>query len=496
VLAAASTLIITEVKVRLDTNNPLDYDEYIEIYNATPEPVDISGYSLEYFNSTNPSVSQQPVQKSFDQGLIAGNQHLLLAKQPAQIMSSIQSPLSSLTDTGGRLKLVTTEGDVVDEVAWTNTQSLATSGDTYPAVVYQCNSSTTLCASNRTQSFARQKDNVGNYITPTVAWQLGPVSPESSELLDVPVPEPEQPNNEEATPSETPPPPLTCEGILINEILPNPSGSDNAREFVELFNPTSEVILLKDCSLQTSSSGKLYTFSDVSLQPGQHLALYDNQTGLTLANSAGGTVWLLSPTEEVQAIVYPGALDDDASWSVVDGAWQRTYAVTPNAINVAIPLKPCVVGQQRDETTNKCETIAAIAVAALSPCKPNQERNPDTSRCRTITSTLAASLVPCKEGQERNPDTNRCRTKTSDASLKPCSEGQERNPETNRCRQVLSAATTQQPAVKDVYSGPSKSSPKWAVVIVAVIFALVYAVYEWRQDIRNVVSRLVSKSDP
>jgi hypothetical protein len=40
------TLIFTEVKVRTDTTNLLDYDEFIEIYNASEQPIDLADYNV------------------------------------------------------------------------------------------------------------------------------------------------------------------------------------------------------------------------------------------------------------------------------------------------------------------------------------------------------------------------------------------------------------------------------------------------------------------
>jgi len=176
-------LLFTEVKLRFDTTNPLDYDEFIELYNASADPVLLSDYGLEYFNVTTPTDSLQPVQKSISTEMLAVGQYLVLAKQPVQIINSKQSPFSSLADTGGRLRLVTTEGVIVDEIAWTNASTNATAEGVYPTVTYQCNSSTVLCNSNRVQSITRTKDAEGNHVLANPEWQLTTSSPMSSELL-------------------------------------------------------------------------------------------------------------------------------------------------------------------------------------------------------------------------------------------------------------------------------------------------------------------------
>ena len=488
-------LIFTEVKVRLDSTNLADYDEFIEIYNPSIDPVDLAGYGLEYFNTTNPTASQQPTQKPLFDYLLGAGSSLTLAKQPIQIANAKQSPLSSLSDTGGRLRLVTTEGQVVDEVAWTNSQSNATATTVYPAIVYQCNASTALCNSNRGQSIGRNKDADGHYVLINPTWKLGVTTPESSELIAYPEPEPE-PEVPAETPAVPPADPaqasVTCEGMVISELLPNPAGVDSGHEFIELYNTTNDIINLKGCALQTSTSTKKYSLPDLAVNPKTYLIFNDAVSGLTLTNTSGGTAWLLTPTEELSTIQYPGGIDDDAAWAFVDGIWQITYSPTPAATNVAQPLKPCSDGQVRNPDTNRCQAPVVASVAVLTPCKTGQERNPETNRCRAIGSTVN-TVVACKAGQERNPETSRCRNAGSDDGLTPCAEGQERNPDTNRCRKVSSGSGQTLGAVTDVKTPTSPNHPKWWLAIFAVIAALGYAVYEWRKDIALWYRRVVRR---
>lgn len=508
----APSLILTEIKVRSDTTDLNDLDEYIEIYNASDASVDLAQFTIEYYNIVNPTDSTQPTQKTLPATILGSQKSLVFAKQQRLIPNSQPSLFSSLADAGGRLKLTTNEGLVLDEIAWSNSQSSATGLGVYPQTVYQCNSSTLLCNGNRALSISRGVDADGKYILEIPTWALLDPSPVSDELEDYPdteVPPVETPPTPE--PPSQPPTKITCEGIIISEVLPNPSGVDTGNEFIELYNPTSEVINLDRCSLQTSSSTKIFNLPASEMQPGEYRSFYDSSTGLVLPNSAGGSVWLLSPQEELARVLYPGELADDVSWSLVDNYWQQSYVVTPSRANTYAPYKPCESGQFRSLETGRCQTPVAVTIAQLTPCKEGQERNPETNRCRNI-EEVSVSLVACKEGQVRNPDTNRCRNVISNSSaLTPCKEGQERNPETNRCRNIAGSSSDLQPcaegqernpetnrcrkiagtsssngktlgAVTDVRSD-MKTSPKWWLAIMAIILAMGYAVYEWRRDI-------------
>lgn len=487
-------LIISEVKVRTDTTNLLDYDEYIELYNSSDLPIDLADYNLEYYNATNPAVSQQPVQKPLFSYLLDANSSLVLAKQPIQIAHAKQSPFSSLSDSGGRLRLVSTEGNVVDEIAWTNTQSLATVVGVFPVIVYQCNSSTVLCNSNRTQSLTRAQNPDGTFMQSNPTWSLASPSPLSSELLSYPVQDPgletDIPPPDE-TPQETPELQVTCEGMIISELFPNPAGSDSGKEFIELYNPTDEVIGLGGCSLQTSTSTKKFSLPDIQINPGVYTVFSDSVTGLVLPNISGGTAWLLSPTDELTSISYAGGIDDNVSWSLINGTWEATYSATPGSQNISQPIKPCPEGQVRNPDTNRCQAPIITAASIMAPCKTGQERNPDTNRCRTIASTISA-LIPCKEGQERNPETNRCRTIQSEESV-PCAQGQDRNPDTNRCRKVAGSSGETLAAVKDVHVATTGSRPKLWLAAIAALLALGYAAFEWRKDISQTITRAIHK---
>lgn len=255
------------------------------------------------------------------------------------------------------------------------------------------------------------------------------------------------------------------------------------------------------------------------MQPGAYRAFYDGETELTLANAAGGKVWLLTPNNtELQEINYPGNMGDDEAWALFGGVWHVTYTLTPGAPNKLVAHKPCPAGQQRHLGTNRCQNTT-LSTNTLAPCKEGQERNPATNRCRSVLTAASAlqpcaahqvrnpltnrckaagaarSLAPCKAGQTRNPETNRCKAVKGAATLAPCKEGQERNPKTNRCRKVAAAGTgSKLDNVKDVMTEPQKgSSVGWWLAGLAALCAIGYGLYEWRQDIGGFLANLRNK---
>lgn len=476
-------LIITELKVR---NQSTGHDELIELFNTTEEPLRLSEYFLEYTAGTNISSVQIGVQ------MLAAKSYIVLTKQTRDISHvgfiphSTPLPFSDLDHTGGTLRIVKSDNTIIDEISWTKEELSITTAGVYPAVVLQCQGTSASCTS---LSITRVMELDGSYNVNSPSWHMIAASPVSSILTDPPDPEPEE---DPGAVEESETPPLTCEGLVITEVLPNPEGSDANGEFIELFNPTNEFINLGGCALQVSGSTKQYALPSVNIDPGMYASFSAQTTGLTLPNSAGGTVWLLSPTDEIAQVAYPPDLDDDESWSFINSQWQISYAPTPGLKNIAMSLKPCPEGQARTEDNTKCQTIILAAGAALTPCKIGQERNPATNRCKNIANLSSISLTPCKQGQERNPDTNRCRNVLGENTLTPCDNGEERNPDTNRCRKIVAGASETLADIKDVKSPMKNNGFSWVLVVVVIALAAGYAIYEWRNDISLRLRKLAS----
>ncbi|MCA9337856.1 lamin tail domain-containing protein [Candidatus Saccharibacteria bacterium] len=282
-----------------------------------------------------------------------------------------------------------------------------------------------------------------------------------------------------------------CSVVIISEVLPNPAGSDTGNEFIELHNPTTAPVDLYGCSLVLGSD--VFAFAPGTiLEAGEYKAFYDGTTGLTLPNSAGGTVSLVSDTHEY-IMQYPGGLADNIAWVVIDDVWQPTSQATPSETNViqivaagqgADELEACPEGKYRNPETNRCKTIESNELQA---CDEGQERNPETNRCRKI-SASGSTLTPCDPGEERNAETNRCRKVAGATSLTACQPGYERNPETNRCRKVTTATgalTNTAVAAQNPVSYP--------VFGVTTALAMGYGLFEYRHDIKNWFTRLRAK---
>jgi hypothetical protein len=501
----SSDIIIAEVKLGGDPLNEEDPKEFVTIFNQTDSDITLDNWKIEYvkegFDSANCDLSiwdQTGVSPTLLEGTLQAGEVLSIER--------------SLTDTkDGSLRIVEElEESVVvhDLVGW---------GEAAPCFEME--------PTQRPSTATTPSKSIQRYMDCDL---LNPVDmnnneddfllndqPAFGELGNTPLPDCEP---------EEPPSTFTCEGVMISEILPNPAGADSGKEFIELYNPTTDFISLEGCGLQTSSSSKIYQFADVELKPEEYKAFGNDETNLTLPNTAGGIVYLLSINEEeLDSVLYADGLEDDVAWAWFGGNdWKKTYKPTPNSANELLATKPCPAGQERNPETGRCRSTDPEG-STLTPCQPGQERNPATNRCRSILSS-ASTLVPCKPGQERNPATNRCRSTASTSNLVPCNAGQERNPATNRCRKIDSANSQLKPCEPDQernpetnrcrkilgavsasgpgdaeHIGPATSnqggiSGSWWLTGSAIIAAGSYALWEWRYDIRNLVAKLLGRS--
>lgn len=297
--------------------------------------------------------------------------------------------------------------------------------------------------------------------------------------------------------------------IRITEVLPNVSGADTGKEFIEFYNPGNQPVSLGGYVLNLiTSSVKSVILPEVTLGAGKYMALSETLLGVTLPNSSA-SLSLHTPTELAigETISYESP-EDDLSWGFFNGIWKYTSTPTPSKENIlsepdschaAVCLsgtggnkapKPCRDDQYRSSETGRCRKKITVKVNKV-PCRADQYRSPESGRCRKMSSQK--NLTACRAGQVRNPDTKRCRKFLSaESAKKPCAPGQARNPETNRCKKtILKAGDITD--VKDVSSPILQNNYKWWAAGVAATGSVGYAGYEWRREFLSAVAGLKAK---
>ncbi len=292
---------------------------------------------------------------------------------------------------------------------------------------------------------------------------------------------------------------LDLKPLIITEMLPNSVGSDDGNEYIEIFNPNDQdVDLFNYLICIKTSSLKTYNFPSASIiKAGEYMSFSDGDISFTLINTSAIVELQSADGDLIDSVAYdnPG---EGLSWANINGVWQFTNRPTPGSENLPSYIKisrsqtatdselqPCAPNQYRNPETNRCKLIEPSSSSVLAPCKVGQYRSEETNRCRNIASDVS-DLMPCAEGQERNPATNRCRNIVATnamANLVPCKEGQERNPETNRCRNIVATSMpVASYAPEKTYESSGNNLMWWSLAAVGGT-AIIYGVWEWRQEI-------------
>ncbi|GEM_PF-2015146 len=501
--ADTQSLVINEVQTGgIGTGNA--GQEFIELKNTSAESTNVSGWKVVYSSSTDASkytiVELQGEVIAGGFVLLVSNSYLVPGGVTPDLLFAYNSGMSGV---GGHIKLVDNLNQERDRLGWGSAQF----AETLPAL-----------APDPGKSLQREgedsDDNSKDFLVDSP-------TPSGGDLKPVTEPEPEP----EPEPTEYLP-------ITITELLPDPASPklDSEDEFIELYNPNDEAVLLKDYVLQTGSSFQYsYKLPAFSIEPKKYMALYSSETNLTLSNTSSKARIsdpngkILFTTDEYNSVT------ENNAWGLFDESWQATNQPTPASANKASSIEqeivesendeegpvPCPAGKFRNPATNRCKMIDSES--GLKPCNPDQFRNPETNRCKKIetsngllpclagqyrnpetnrcraTASASSVLKPCNPDQVRNPATNRCKKKDSDSDLKPCAAGQERNPDTNRCRKVAGVSTTN-PLATPAAAATTKTSVSYPAMIAVAALAVGYGVFEYRQEIKRRVLKIFSKS--
>ncbi|MEI2689900.1 MAG: lamin tail domain-containing protein [Anaerolineae bacterium] len=287
-------------------------DEYIEIYNANPFDVDISGWIID--DSADGGSSPYVLPPG---AVVLAQRHLLLFATETGIDLADG-------DEGDELRLMTPDGVQVESYGYAE----ATPDGAY----------------------SKTADGSG-------AWTTGyPPSPGAANLPPAPATAtntatatstPTETGTPAASATPTPTPTAAPVAVSLNEFMPNPAadwnndgilGDDND-EYIELYNANDFVVDLSGWKLDDVAGGgsSPYTLpGGTTIAAHSFLVFWSRDTNIALNNSGGDSVRLLTPDGvEVESHAYTAAPVDGAYSKTVDGGsqWTQVYPPSPGASN-------------------------------------------------------------------------------------------------------------------------------------------------------------------
>ncbi|MFH1170992.1 MAG: lamin tail domain-containing protein [bacterium] len=145
--------------------------------------------------------------------------------------------------------------------------------------------------------------------------------------------------------------------IVLNEILPNPTGSDEEGEFLELRNIGKTAVDLDGWKI-TNTTKEYVLSSSTILSAGDVRVFFRKETGIALKNSGKNELFLVDPFGNVQNGVAYDLAPEGKSFSRTDvGSWQWTDP-TPGEMNH--------FSEEKTSTTNSTQTTNTEAVPLVT----------------------------------------------------------------------------------------------------------------------------------
>ena len=455
--------------------------KYVEIYNSTSHDVDLAGWKVEYYAGSG----AKTVGKLFKDEVILANGFLVLSNDKMLAGAIKFDDNLGLAQSDGSVVLLRSDGSVADTVGWgNNSKSAGSPIKGGVKIVWRCFIDGNIIDSKN--NFLSGK-NLNNQ-------QVVPYSRPNCKSPE-PKPEPSKELNK-------------CEDLKLSEIASNVD-----EQFIEIINSGEKTVITTGCKLTIGDSGVRENIGDIELNPGEFLTIKIKNTNLKLPKTKGKVYLLDEAGSKIDAAAEYSSMPKGASWSLVDGEWTRTFAITEGAANIfkeypdcqsgyernvlgrcvkiAIPPteSPCPIGQYRHPETRRCRKIEAAKT--ITPCKDGYYRSEETGRCRSIASAAAKTLKPCPEGQFRNSATGRCKKIAStDDIAKECPEGFERNPQTKRCRKIKSASMPTVGSAAAEVKQVAGATWGWWVFGGVSLLAVGYGVWQWRWEISQFVRKI------
>lgn len=126
--------------------------------------------------------------------------------------------------------------------------------------------------------------------------------------------------------------------VKINELLPNPEGSDSEYEFIELYNSGTSDIDLVDWILSDASRKYIIKSDDLGstiIESGGYFVFPRTISKIALNNSSPETVTLADPNGNISdEVYYEPPVPEGRSYNLSEGKWCWSNILTPNKKNI------------------------------------------------------------------------------------------------------------------------------------------------------------------
>jgi PKD repeat protein len=297
--SADTDIFISEIQIAGEHKE----DKFIELYNPNTNSggIDISGYKLRRKTS---GVTEDSVIEFKNGSIIPAKGYFLWGNSDGIFKSPLADAETKAAPTNNNsialYKKSGTQYILIDSVAWG-------SGKAFDADTFL-----------QTDNIPASKSLMRS--VHTLQWSVSDT------------PTPTNSHGQTLTPSPPPPadpaPPAGGTSLRINELLPNPVGSDTGKEWIELFNFGTTPINLKNWSF-VKKSGSLSPLAE------QEIASHGFLTIPLSLNNTSETISLLDPSKNiVSQVSYEHAPSGDSLNFFTQGTYRWSKTPTPGSDNI------------------------------------------------------------------------------------------------------------------------------------------------------------------
>lgn len=307
-LAAEPTVLLNEI-AWMGTAASAN-DEWLELYNPTSQEIDLTGFRLE---------AEDGSPKIILAGKIPAGGYFLLERtddETAPDIAADQIYTGSLSNTGEWLKLYDSQNNLID----------------------QANAETGWPAGDNDAKKTMERAGAGAWQT---SQEIGGTPKAENSKTENPPPTDQEPPTEPLTeppatnnqpPTSIGQPAASREDIIINEIFPNPSGSDWEQEFIEIKNVSRTNIDLTSWKIANSAKQN-FILPSLIMMPQSLTVFYRPQTNLALNNAKDKITLSAKDGKIIDQIDYKSA-PENQSWQKNDADKFDWGKISPNRDNL------------------------------------------------------------------------------------------------------------------------------------------------------------------
>ncbi len=198
----------------------------------------------------------------------------------------------------------------------------------------------------------------------------------------------------------SPTPVLTTypQAMRINEFLPNPIGSDNEGEWVELFNDSGESLNLADWQIddEIAQGSKPFKIGKEIINPFGYAVFSYKQTKISLNNDKG-EVNLITPNGKIMQKVYYEKAPEGESYNYFSNGWRWCKKTTPAAQNDI-----CGIAGKAVDNSNKAKiTEETVKIKTLeNKVTANNISEIKKNEAEFLKEPIAASAAAAKKANQ------------------------------------------------------------------------------------------------